>query len=197
MSLWYNLFDFPAIYNGVRYLLLGGKSKMFNHLKKAVDLKVNETLLELGCGPGELSELFDFGYVGLDISERYVKSASKKYPGKSFICGDAKSYVGGKFDKILLASFMHHFSEQDLEQIFKNLKSVAKKRVIVLDPVPFNNPISLFLYKMDRGADIRPLEKQKEIISKYFNVKESYIFKSLFYKLSIIVAEPKDLKREI
>ena len=83
-GLWYTLFDFPEVYNWVRSLLLFGKAKMFQKLRGAIALQKGETVLDVGSGTGELSQLFSEGYAGVDYSHNYIKYAKKKYPGKTF-----------------------------------------------------------------------------------------------------------------
>ena len=192
---WYHLFDMPAVYNSVRSILLFGKGKMFFHLKNAVALGEGESVLDVGSGPGELSQLFSGEYFSLDYSENYVSYATKKYPSKKFIQGNVLDLTVPEksYDKVLLASFIHHFSDTEVEKILENAAKVARKKVVLLEPCPQKyNLFSWFLLKMDRGAHVRSFEEQKRLVGKYFQIEESQTFLSGFYKLSIIVGVPKN-----
>ncbi|MBI5797805.1 methyltransferase domain-containing protein [Candidatus Woesearchaeota archaeon] len=188
---WYTLFDFPAVYNSVRYFLLGGKKKMFSAIQEAVALEDGESLLDVGCGPGELSQLFGSAYAGLDYSQRYVDYASKKYAGKKFFQGNVLDYSlqEKSYDIVLLASFIHHFSDEEVDFVLKNAARVARKRVVLLEPCPTGNIFGKFLLKMDRGAHVRSVLRQKEFIEKYFQDVKVKEFSSGLYNLSLLRAE--------
>ncbi|MDP3728022.1 MAG: class I SAM-dependent methyltransferase [bacterium] len=192
---WYNLFDMPAVYNSVRTVLLFGKGKMFAHIKEGIALQEGETILDVGSGPGELSTLFQGDYAGVDYSNTYVAYAKKKYPGKNFFQGNVLqlSIPEKSYDVILLASFIHHFSDVEVDQILQNLSTVARKRIILLEPCPWKgNPLAWFLLKMDRGAHIRSLEEQKKFVEKYFTLEKAELFTSGAYKLSLLVGRIKN-----
>jgi len=193
-GLWYNLFDMPAVYNSVRGVLLFGKGKMFSKIREAVALQKGETILDVGSGPGELSTLFQGEYAGVDYSENYVAYAQKKYPEKVFFQGNVLdlSIAEKSYDVVLLASFIHHFSDEEVEKILSNAVKIARKRVVLLEPCPWKgNPLAWFLLKMDRGAHVRSVEKQKELVEKYFTLERSESFYSGAYRLSILVGKTK------
>ncbi len=187
---WYNLFDVPAVYNYVRAVLLFGKGRMFSEIRNAVALQEGETILDVGSGPGELSELFSGNYYGVDYSENYVAYAQEKYPTKTFFQGNVLdlSIPEKSYDVVLLASFIHHFSDEEVRKIFANMQKVARKRIVLLEPCPWKgNPLAWILLKMDRGAHIRSFEEQKKIVSEFFLLQDVKIFSSGMYKLSILV----------
>jgi len=191
---WYHFFDVPAVYNSVRSVLLFGKKKMYLEIQNAVALQEGESILDVGSGPGELSQLFSGDYVGMDYSENYVSYAEKKYLGKKFSQGNVllldipeKSY-----DVVLLASFIHHFDDTEVQTILRNVAMVARKRVVILEPCPWKgNPVAWFLLNMDRGAHVREFTVQREFIEKYFIVEKESFFYSGLYKLSLFVGTPK------
>lgn len=192
---WYKLFDMPAVYNSVRAVLLFGKGKMFSRIKTAAALQEGETLLDVGSGPGELSQLFSGAYAGVDYSENYVSYAQKKYPGKTFFQGNVLelSIPEKSYDVVLLASFIHHFSDTEVDQILANLSKVTRKRIVVLEPCPWKgNPLAWLLLKMDRGAHVRSFEEQKAFVEKYFTLVGAETFSSGTYMLSLLVGKVKN-----
>lgn len=194
-GLWYNFFDLPAVYNFVRAILLFGKEKMYKELKNAIAITTGETILDVGSGPGELSQLFSEEYTGVDYSQNYVQYAQKKYPNKKFFQGNVLdlNIPEKSYDIVLLASFIHHFSDEEVRNILNNLRKVTRKRIILLEPCPWKeNPLAAVFLKLDRGAHIRSLKEQKKILEEYFLIKNVHTFHSGFYKLSILIAQPKE-----
>jgi len=190
---WYNFFDIPGVYNAVRSVLLLGKGKMFAEIRNAVALQDGESVLDVGSGPGELSQLFSGNYSGVDYSENYVAYAKNKYPGKMFFQGNVLdlSLPEKSYDVVLLASFIHHFSDEEVKKIIGNMQRVARKRIVLLEPCPWSgNPLAWFLLKMDRGVNVRSFERQKELVSASLQVQSTHMFQSGLYQLSIIVARP-------
>ncbi|MFD0710828.1 methyltransferase domain-containing protein [Paenibacillus sp. GCM10027626] len=58
--------------------------------------KAGETILDLGCGTGDLSvEIAKSGakVVGMDLSKEMIEQAREKYDGVEFIVGNAESFV--------------------------------------------------------------------------------------------------------
>jgi ubiquinone/menaquinone biosynthesis C-methylase UbiE len=166
---------------------------MFLKIKDYVDLKEDESILDVGCGTGDFCSMFSGNYLGLDYSEKYVKYCSEKYPGKKFMQGNALelNFFPKSYDKVLLASFIHHFSDEEVRKMFKDISKIAGRRVIILEPLPLKNPFSWVLLKMDRGASVRNAERIKEFLSEDYNLVDSEVFLSGFYKLGIFVVEPK------
>ena len=192
---WYYLFDMPTVYNSVRSILLFGKGKMFQELKTATGVTRGEALLDVGSGPGELSKLFSEEYAGVDYSKNYIEYAQKKYPKKKFFQGNVLdlSIPEKSYDIVLLASFIHHFNDEEVKKILINMNKVARKRIVLLEPCPWKaNPLAALFLKLDRGAHIRSFKEQKRLIEEQFTIEKSHTFNSGLYKLSIIMGTPKE-----
>lgn len=186
-------FDNPDLFNHVRSALLFGKGKMYGKVKDAVAQKDEEKVLDICCGTGEFSALFNTNYVGIDICDSFLDFAKRKYH-KEFVHMDATrlNFKDKEFSKTIFISGMHHFSEENLARIYPELSRVTSERIVILDPVPQKyNPIAWLLYSMDRGACIREVEKQKEIVSRYFEIENIEVFQSFLYRLSVISCRPK------
>lgn len=82
-------------------------------------------ILDLGCGPGILSKyLSNLGYdvTGVDFAEKMISIARELAPKTKFIVSDiARLELDDKFDGIVLAHFLVHFSEEENIRILNKL----------------------------------------------------------------------------
>lgn len=70
--------------------------------------------LDLGCGTGELAPLFpENGYVGLDLSLRYIDYARRRHPAYRFGVADATAIPlsSGSCDQVLIFGVLHHLED--------------------------------------------------------------------------------------
>jgi len=95
------------------------------------DIKVKEKILDLGCGNGRLYKLLEkTNYTGIDISERLISIAKKKYPRVNFKVANALnlSFKKELFDKVYSIAVLHHIPSKKLRiQFLKEIKKVLKK----------------------------------------------------------------------
>ena len=152
-------------------------------------------ILEVGCGPGtnvpHLRSLCD-SYVGFDISEQYIRYASKKYRNCEFFTGNAisdSSYLqAGSPGVVLINSLMHHLSDEDVLltlSIVSRLGSTGT-RVHVVDLVlPPMNGFPRFLALNDRGRFPRSLDHWKSLLDVSFETEVFQAFSIHFGKVSL------------
>lgn len=85
-------------------------------------------ILDLGCGPGILSKyLSDLGYdvTGVDFAEQMISLARGIATDAKFIVSDVASLeLDDKFDGIVLAHFLIHFSKEENIQILNKLHTL-------------------------------------------------------------------------
>lgn len=78
-------------------------------------------ILELGCGHGDLLAALhpEFG-VGVDFSEKMLRTAAEKYPDLCFLCADAQEIrLAEKFDIIILSDLVNDL--WDVQALLENL----------------------------------------------------------------------------
>jgi len=101
--------------------------------------------LEAGCGGGFFSKCFcDAGLAvtSLDYSENALEMTRKITSNRSecvqadLLHDDLKAKLEQPFDLIFSDGLFEHFSEQDQDLIFKNLKSVLSEEGVVISFVP-------------------------------------------------------------
>jgi SAM-dependent methyltransferase len=122
------------------------------------DVACARRVLDVGCGPGTNTAYFGAAdYVGLDLNEAYLTYARRRY-GRRFVAADVREYTGnddGRFDFILLNSFLHHVDDVAAEEILRRLAGLLEPDgfVHILDLVlPLERGPARLLARNDRGA---------------------------------------------
>lgn len=143
--------------------------KKFKVLCKIGDLN-GASVLDVGCGLGDLGAyLLEQGisvrqYLGIDISERFVQSARRKYPNLQFEAGDILEMTDlSRFDYVLCTGFNCHNTGENaaleravLKRMFDlSVKGCAAGFESTYSPVGdgegteyLSNPTALFDYCM-------------------------------------------------
>lgn len=192
----HHLLQSPRLYTNIRGILtFGVRTKP---LKEALQLKKGDKILDLACGTGDYSVIFDdfdHDYLGIDINEKYINDARKKFKNtkRVFKVQDILELDinGAKFDKALYIGILHHLSDEENLIILNKLKHLSKK-VYVLDWSPGGfNFITNILSKLDRGKFIRNVKKQEELLMKVGKVltKRNYFVRSGIIRYSLIVCD--------
>lgn len=190
------ILDIPFFYNLTQKIF----DMDFPQVAKAyIEKFPHNTILEIGCGTGKLTELIGLkNYLGIDINKGYIDFAKNKYEKKgiNFLLTDAKKInkIDKSFDLILMLNVLHHLSKADLDCILKRLKeNIRFKRIIVMDSKPDIDPFSKILENLDQGHNFRELNEIENIFRKYFLIKKSTVIRKPYwlYKYPTIVAEKR------
>ncbi|HEV8311096.1 MAG TPA: glycosyltransferase, partial [Methylomirabilota bacterium] len=92
-----------------------------------------QSVLEIGCGTGDLLAAVEPREgVGLDLSPRMVERARAKFPGLTWLVGDAEALaLDRRFDYVIMSDLLGHL--EDVWSAFQQLKGVARPdtRVII------------------------------------------------------------------
>ena len=120
-------------------------------------------------------------YLGLDINPRYIAYARRRYKG-SFEVRDVTQYTaprGARFDFVLMNSFLHHVSDEDVTRIVTHVTGLLTDDgyVHILDLVlPAERGPARFLARMDRGDFPRPVDEWRALFNPIFETVhfESY-----------------------
>jgi ubiquinone/menaquinone biosynthesis C-methylase UbiE len=116
------------------------------------------SILDVGAGSGELLRVAAtwaretnrrVRAAGLELNERSAESIieeSSGFPEISSVRGDAFKlpFADSEFDYVMCSLFTHHFVEEQIVQILREMSRVAKRRIFVIDL--HRHPIAYFLY---------------------------------------------------
>ena len=113
------------------------------------------SVLDVGAGSGELLRVAAswaretgrrFRGVGLELNERSAQAIldeSKTFPEIDSVRGDAMQLPFGEdeFDYVMCSLFTHHFMDDHVVRILREMSRVARRRIFVIDlhrdPVPY------------------------------------------------------------
>ena len=116
------------------------------------------SVLDVGAGSGELLRVAatwarqtgrNLRAVGLELNERSASAIledSCGFPEISSVRGDALKlpFADADFDYVICSLFTHHFVEDQIIRIFREMNRVARRRIIVIDL--HRHPIAYFFY---------------------------------------------------
>jgi ubiquinone/menaquinone biosynthesis C-methylase UbiE len=143
------------------------------NLLRVVDLKKEESLLELGCGQGFFLEKFfenSQKLTGVDLGKDLIKIAKSKNPKINFLIGDAEDkeiLKGQKFDVITIILALQNM--KNLNSVVSNLSRLLKEggRVCIV----LNHPAFRIPKKSSWGVD-RENKIQYRRIDEYMTESE-------------------------
>lgn len=116
------------------------------------------SILDVGAGSGELLRVAatwarqtnrQLSAVGLELNERSAESIleeSEQFDEITSVRGDALElpFADAQFDFVMCSLFTHHFLDEQVVQILREMSRVAKRRIFVIDL--HRHPVAYFLY---------------------------------------------------
>lgn len=133
-------------------------------------LKQNANLLELACGPGNLTRYLiakrpDLNILGLDIAKNMIDLARINNPGANFLRMDCRyiSRIAKKFDAILAGFLLPYLNADEASKLIRSANSLL------------NNHGLLYLSTMeagktDSGLQESSLTEQDTLYTHYHNL---------------------------
>lgn len=137
-----------------------------------------DKIVDIGCGPGDLLEFLPQPrYVGIDISEEYVREGQRRYGNAAvFLAGTTDDYHNDErvqdADLVICFGVMHHLNDDEagrlLEFARRNLKPGG--RFVGLEPcfLAHQAKLSAWLMARDRGQNVRHEHLWKSLLKSEF-----------------------------
>jgi len=171
-----SLLGAPWVYRTTQAILATPMVRRFNQIlaSKGVTEDVSLNVLDVGCGPGDYSAWYRGRYTGLDLSEEYIREASRKMPERTFVVADATTFqlTERSFDVAVSVGLYHHLSDdmtvRSIERVLSHLKADRDFHVFdaVLPRSFWVNPPGFVLRKMDRGQFVRSRDQYARLLER-------------------------------
>lgn len=131
-------------------------------------VRPGDRVIDIGCGPGGVLESLPDGvhYVGIDLSETYIRSARKRFGERGqFIVGDAGRLVESSdarlqaADLVLCTGLLHHLDDAEALAVLRFARAALAPggRLVCLEPtfLVHQSAFSRWLMRRDRGGNVR------------------------------------------
>ncbi len=142
-------------------------------------------VLDVGCGTGEYSRLFDpAGYLGVDVNARYLALAGRRNPQHRYREGDARSWpgIGTPFDLVLVNGVLHHLDDEATRAFLRaalgHLAPGGTLLVIEDVSLPEANFTTRLVHQLDYGDHIRNAAEWQALISELVPIERSETYVS-------------------
>ena len=190
----YSILDAPAVHNTVqKFLSLGkGTELMSSAIRKVMQPKDDEWVLDMGCGTGRYASLFQCHYVGVDLNEKFLRfgAEQKGMTGThSFVRADIEhwAFADQTFDHVLCVGVLHHLPAALVAVLLENFKKVLKKggKACILEPIYPQNRWNIpghILFALDRGeftrtkAQLDPLLRAQSYLDSAYQISAGESF---------------------
>jgi ubiquinone/menaquinone biosynthesis C-methylase UbiE len=153
-----------------RSTLTLNRDREYNSLKRMLDLRPVDSLLDVGSGDGFWTARFSSHcakVTGLEPDERMLALAQTLYQRSNveYVQGSAESipYPSSNFDKVVSVSCLEHFGDplQGLREMARVLKPGGRLAISVDSLLPENSP-----------ASFREWHARRHFVTHYFNREE-------------------------
>jgi SAM-dependent methyltransferase len=161
------LLDAPWFFERVRNAL---DPDQVPHLRQLLARVPHESVLDVGCGVGNLCGMTDAPYVGIELSADYVRRAQARYgsPTKRFVTADALALDGslGRFDVVSMVNVIHHFADHEVDRLLRQVRHVEPRFLFLVDVALERSgwAFRTLFRRLDRGHFFRTTAAQRSLL---------------------------------
>lgn len=164
----YEFFERPWVFDLYQATVNPGKAGQIRRFLQGLEF---ESMVDIGCGPGKYAGMARGKYLGIDSSPSFIATCQQRYRDdqtKQFVQADATTLtLSERYDLAFLNSVLHHLTDDEATKLVAWVARSARYLFILdLYPIPWN-PISRWLYAMDRGNYVREVAEQKALILRH------------------------------
>lgn len=146
---------------------------IYNQIYKLVKSSNKKTILDFGCGKGNLKKLIkdkNLKVINYDIVEEF---------------SEIKNWKNCHFNLVVFSQVLMYLEKSEILYIFKHLKKVKSDLIVVFSNQNFFNKVGSYLlghYKAHIGTKLKPNEEEK-ILLENFKVKnyKNYLLFKIYY----------------
>jgi 2-polyprenyl-3-methyl-5-hydroxy-6-metoxy-1,4-benzoquinol methylase len=161
-----------AVFHYGRIVLNGNRA--LREMGAALAAMPSERVLDFGCGCGGFCLTVPGEYVGIDLDPDYIAFARWRWrsPRRRFeVIRFEDLAEEERFDAAIMASSLHHLSDETADGLLARLARMVRSRVVVLDLDPeAANRWQRVLLDIDRGRYIRPVAAQRALLERHFSI---------------------------
>jgi ubiquinone/menaquinone biosynthesis C-methylase UbiE len=177
--------DHPVLFIFFRSILENDFKAIRAQIRKDLVLGKGLRTLDLGCGPGAFSDLFNGDdYVGADLHKGYIDWAQKHRMG-TFIACDARSVPlpEQRFDQVLIFGLLHHLSDDVTRAVLRETQRllVPGGRALVIEDIPALSKLNLIghlIHHIENGEHIRPQAEYRRLFLEFGKIENEEILRS-------------------
>lgn len=165
----------PLVYDLIQRL--AGQKANLKKISAHTKTMRPHSIVDVGGGTGAARDLWPTGsqYICLDIEMPKLRLSRSKNPNGFALLSDATrmSIATGSIDVVLCMCFVHHLTDEMLDQTFSEARRVLRVggRLILLDPIlKHERRIGRILWKLDRGSYPRTAETLYEKLGANFRI---------------------------
>lgn len=154
-------------------------------------------VLDFACGSGLYAPLFDpLSYVGVDISHRYLRYASRRNGAHRFGAMDIRQLAmrSASMTTIVAVGVLHHFDDEGARAALSEARRVlvSDGRMIIVDLLPAlsrYNVLGRALVRLDRGQHPRTFAAYRALFDGPFVTRKDYTIRTGPYDLGVFVLQ--------
>lgn len=164
--------------------LAGAHRLRVEYATRYIHAKAGDKVLDCGCGPGDfLDYLPDVDYVGVDISEDYIKSARRRFGNRATFrvgsVGRETMSEEGYYDLVLANGLLHHLDDHEAGEFLRVAHRCLKPSgwLVTLDGcyTDGQSRAARFFLDRDRGSHVRSLEAWLDLVRPVFPTVEPHV----------------------
>ncbi|MDR1656448.1 MAG: class I SAM-dependent methyltransferase [Deltaproteobacteria bacterium] len=174
------ILSFPYIYKLFINCLKNKKTDLYGDY---INVPEKSKVMDIGCGPAQVLDRIpdSVEYHGFDLSETYIRAATKKYNHRNafFKCAPVESEtlepsLVGSFDMVLALGVLHHINDEAASRLLQLAKTAMKDKGVLIthDPCFLRQQQKLMaktLARMDRGKYVRYPDQYESLVASFFS----------------------------
>jgi len=173
----------PSVYSGFA-AALGAHRSRAECVERYIRPRAGDRVLDCGCGPGELLRVLpDVCYVGIDVDERYIAEARRRFGARATFrlgpVGEETMSEEAHYDLVLAWGLLHHLDDETVRRFFELARRALRPggRLVTLDPcyVEGQPRLARLLIDMDRGEHVRGLDAWPVLLDTSFASVRTYV----------------------